>query len=472
MKIAVLPFALCAALLLVPAATQGQSPAKLFTVNNSGDNSDSNPGDRICADANGQCTFRAAVEEVNEGQVQGDIINFALTAGSVIQLTQGISISSFNTSIVGPGARRLTIRPALNTPPFRLIFISGSGIVFRGLTLRNANGYKAYPGAAIATGPGTVRLAEVAIVDNSTATNGGAVANGGEMTIDRSLLSGNTGFGRGGAIYNPAGASLRMINSTLTGNGVGGSGAGVWNAGSVLLVNCTLADNIAASSGPLDPSAHSIFNETGGTVSVLNTIIDGDVAGSPATSLIGAFTSLGNNIVTDARSSTGFTNGINNDQVSNNGTIDPLLEPLGNTGGQTNTRALQSGSPAINAGNNCVWTSSCAAPAQQLRLFWDQRRGFLRGGIFDAVDIGASEFNGATGSASSGIVGSFVPNPTGRYLGSIAVITNSATNEKVYRPVKANGRFAPTSFGNEVYILELLTKRSPGIPPSVIAVPD
>src|SRR5438552_1720069 len=36
-----------------------------FTVNDLGDTSDANAGDQICADSNGQCTLRAALEEAN-----------------------------------------------------------------------------------------------------------------------------------------------------------------------------------------------------------------------------------------------------------------------------------------------------------------------------------------------------------------------------------------------------------------------
>ncbi len=87
--------------------------------------------------------------------------------------------------------------------------------------------------------------------------------------------------------------------------------------------------------------------------------------------MAGAFTSFGNNLITDARNSTGFTDGANGDQVSDNNAIDPLLGDLANNGGQTDTRAILGGSPAIDHGNDCVFNRTCLQPLQNLRLFTD-----------------------------------------------------------------------------------------------------
>ena len=47
------------------AAPQGVAQAATFTVNSTGDTSDSTPGDGICGDEAGKCTLRAAIEEAN-----------------------------------------------------------------------------------------------------------------------------------------------------------------------------------------------------------------------------------------------------------------------------------------------------------------------------------------------------------------------------------------------------------------------
>jgi hypothetical protein len=66
--------------------------------------------------------------------------------------------------------------------------------------------------------------------------------------------------------------------------------------------------------------------------------------------------------------------------------VNPLLGPLQNNGGPTLTHALLTGSPAINAGNNCVLTENGCGDGN-LAMPTDQR-GFGRVGV---VDIGAFE---------------------------------------------------------------------------------
>ena len=86
----------------------------------------------------------------------------------------------------------------------------------------------------------------------------------------------------------------------------------------------------------------------------------------------------------------GLTNGVNNNQV---GVSDVRLAPLANNGGPTQTYALLAGSPALDAGSNCVTDNTCG-----FTLTTDQRGpGFTRkadGPDADAtatVDIGAFE---------------------------------------------------------------------------------
>src|SRR5206468_1891865 len=61
-----------------------------------------------------------------------------------------------------------------------------------------------------------------------------------------------------------------------------------------------------------------------------------------------------NNLISDGTGMTGLTNGTNGNQVGGgaNPVIDPLLTPLGNYGGPTQTMALLPGSPAIAGGVN------------------------------------------------------------------------------------------------------------------------
>ena len=83
------------------------SPAANFTVNSLGDTPDALLADGLCADANGACTLRAAIQQANFAP-PGDIIGFSVTG--VINLTGALPDLSTDITINGPGASQLTVR--------------------------------------------------------------------------------------------------------------------------------------------------------------------------------------------------------------------------------------------------------------------------------------------------------------------------------------------------------------------------
>jgi RTX calcium-binding nonapeptide repeat (4 copies)/Calx-beta domain len=305
------------------------------------------------------------------------------------------------------------------------------------------SGNRATAGGGISNnGPGTVKVANSTFSDNfgvrftlgiPAAVNGAAIFNeGGTVEVTNSTLSGNdAGGGSGGGIYNREGGTVKVTNSTLSGNTVGsffergffgggiyndngtvevtnstlsgnettnaGSrGAGIYNkAGTVTLTNSTLSGNKAnpQNTQPVFPmfsspaSGGGIWN--GGTVNVKNTIIalnsattDPDVSGS--------FASGGYNLIGDGTGSTGFT-AVGDLVGTAAAPIDPLLNPLADNGGSTQTRALQPGSPAINGGDPAFVLTSGPFIGPP---FYDQRGispfNRVSGGI---IDIGAFEYS-------------------------------------------------------------------------------
>jgi hypothetical protein len=66
----------------------GHSTSKIFIVNNDGDTSDGAYADGICADASGNCTLRAALEEARS-QAGNYFITFSLPLPAVLNLTLG-----------------------------------------------------------------------------------------------------------------------------------------------------------------------------------------------------------------------------------------------------------------------------------------------------------------------------------------------------------------------------------------------
>jgi ribosomal protein S28E/S33 len=263
----------------------------------------------------------------------------------------------------------------------------------------------AVDGAAIFNQSGTVEVTNSTLSGNSAGGgSGGGIHNreGGTVKVTNSTLSGNTVgsfFERGlwgGGIYNDNG-TVEVTNSTLSGNEAtskGGQGAGLYNkAGTVTLTNSTISGNKAnpntANTFPgilPDPiSSGAIWN--GGTLNVKNTII---ALNSAATNpdVVGSFASGGYNLIGDGTGSTGFT--AVGDRVGTAAApIDPLLNPLTNNGGSTQTLALQPASPAINGGDPAFVLTSGPFIGPP---FYDQRGispfNRVSGGI---IDIGAFE---------------------------------------------------------------------------------
>jgi hypothetical protein len=170
---------------------------------------------------------------------------------------------------------------------------------------------------------------------------GGGIANRGTLTINNSTVSGNTGYDAtygtvGGGIFN--GATLTINNSTISGNGVGGGtngyksqGGGIFNGGTLTINNGTLSGNGATSGG-------GIYNP--GAATLQNSIVANSPSGGNCS---GSVISHGYNLSGDGTCDFDGTGDLNN--------TDPLLGPLQNNGGPTQTMALLSGSPAIDSGN-------------------------------------------------------------------------------------------------------------------------
>ena len=409
---------------------------------------------------------------------------FSLRNQGAIKLAESLGIGG-NVSIVGPGARRLRIMINETEPqlpePFPLFYIYGSGTnaVIRGLTLTRGVGLESLgqsvAGAMNIAAGVSLFVAECSIVDNSSVGRGGAIQNRGLLTVTRSLFAQNRADDEGGAIRTFPGSTTRIMNSTFSGNKAR-YGGGIYAEGTVVSVNNTFALGQSFASNPEDLSeGRDIYGAAGAQVSLMNTLVVSD-NGHFVPSLFGGFMSLGNNVITDARDSTGFSHGVNGDQVSSSNAINPLIGPLADNGGQTDTHALLTGSPAINAGNTCVFLGPCpTVPGAPVRLFWDQRVGFLRQSIGSTPDIGSYESGNTTASGSVSF-GSINPLPGPRpFLNNSQVIVFEAeTGTRTYSSI---GPATTIRYGSGpapvTRVVEFRSKRAAmQIPPFVLAVPD
>jgi hypothetical protein len=297
---------------------------------------------------------------------------------------------------------------------------SGQTVSIYGLSITGGSAGNPSDGGGI-DNSGTLTVSDSTLSGN-LASLGGGIYNSGSLTVNNSTISSNNANSGGGGGIDNAG-SLTVNNSTLSGNS-GAYGGGILSqSGTVIVIDCTLYDNLVGGGIYNQSGSAAVLNSTitGNTVSgpgnqgggIENTAkltlqdtivagnlaligaVDPDFAGSVSSSLTidGATYTEGYNIIGNNAGSTGFTNGVNGDQVGslspNN--INPELGPLQNNGGPTETMALLSNSPAINAG----------VPNLSSLSEYDQRGpGFDReaGG---RVDIGAFESDFLVGPAAS-----------------------------------------------------------------------
>jgi hypothetical protein len=212
-------------------------------------------------------------------------------------------------------------------------------------------------------------LIDTTVSDNVAGQSGGGIANeAGTLEVTSSTLSGNTAVAAGGGIFNPAGAAADLLNATVSTNAAD-TGGGIYTGGALSFASSTIARNDA-------PTASAIFDPgTPGDArrSIMNTLVEGDCAGSP-------FNSGGYNI-----ESPGDTCGF--DQATDQVGEDQLdLGPLEDNGGPTSTHALLENSVAIDQ----IPESDCVDGADD-PLTVDQRGEPRPAGMGSTCDVGAFE---------------------------------------------------------------------------------
>ncbi len=229
-------------------------------------------------------------------------------------------------------------------------------------------------------GPAVVGIDGLTIIGgNANGARGGGVNNTGAMlTLSNTTFTNNTAA-EGGAVASDTdlgAVRTTLMNCTLTGNAATSRGGGLYNFdGKTLLEHCTITGNTAPTG---EGSGVASYGDTLTGTEVSASIISAN-SSSDVDFVIGAtnnsFTSSDYNLVGTGNATADFNSP--GDQV---GVTDPILAPLGNYGGPTQTMALRAGSPAINAAGASALTTD--------------QRGFNRVG---APDIGAYEFGNAAG---------------------------------------------------------------------------
>ena len=237
--------------------------------------------------------------------------------------------------------------------------------------------------------PGALNVTDSVISGNTdSGFQGGGVddAGTGVASFNRVLFSGNssTGTGGGGGFSQDlSGATSNFTNVTFTGNQAKNNGGALRNGsnGIMNLVAVTVAGNTADSDNTGGGNGGGVFTNSG-TVSVRDSIIanNADLSGG-ALDCSGTIKRLGYELVRDP---TGCTFGGAGDVATGYQTgVDPLLGPLAANGGATQTMALMSGSPALDA----IPAGSCATVEDQRTVARPQGSG---------CDLGAFELQVTT----------------------------------------------------------------------------
>ena len=278
----------------------------------------------------GAGSLRQAVLVANYASTPATITFTNTLSGQTITLTSGelslgstvtIDASSLPAGITlnGGGASRIAF---INT---------GANVTMAGLTFTGGNGVgTVFPGV------------------------GGAAYVLGALTVSNCTFAANSA-NNGGGIYAETGSSVTALACTFSSNAVSFAGGGLSSEATVLVKECTFVGNTAAGAG----SGGGAVNATSANLSL---ILDGcTITGNSAVNQGGGIRRAGGTVIITNCIVAGNTSGIGGTENlagtivitgPNLTTGNPLLAPLGNYGGPTQTMPPMIGSPAIDGCTN------------------------------------------------------------------------------------------------------------------------
>jgi CSLREA domain-containing protein len=274
-----------------------------FTVNTCQDTQDANPGDGVCADASGDCSLRAAVQEANALRIQVRILldacTYTLTSAGPLEdggATGDLDVGAADITVVGAvdalgapasmiegnGDRILDLHGPVQVAVRNVMFQDGS-TRFAGGPIEPGGAIRARRGAA---GDPDLTLHNVQFKRNGAASpigtqgDGGAVYCAGTLVATSVEFEDNASDGLGGALRLEAGArgelrncvfrlnqsqthggavsssgSLRLQSCKVIESSAGGFGGAVHHRDDLSVVDCTLSGNRAFSGGAIASGA-------------------------------------------------------------------------------------------------------------------------------------------------------------------------------------------------------------------------
>jgi len=251
-----------------------------FAVNSTSDVVDAVPGDSLCDDGTGNCTLRAAIMEAN-----------ALSGADTVTLPTGtytLSIAPEPNYAEDTAAAKgdlditedLTLTGAGEASSIvdgdrldRVFDVhDGSTVTISGVTIQN--GYSRTRNGGGIKNAGDLTINDSTITLNESLNHSGGILNSNTLTISNCTISDNKtgGGGSGGGISNSASATI--AGSTIINNICGNGGGGIQNTGTMNISNSTISNNHTAEFG----LAGGIYNSSSGTLTLTNSIVEGNSA--------------------------------------------------------------------------------------------------------------------------------------------------------------------------------------------------
>ncbi|MDP1615569.1 MAG: choice-of-anchor Q domain-containing protein [Methylococcales bacterium] len=380
----------------------------------------------------GACTLINAIENANT-DIDTDGVNTGCPAGSgadsinlgasatytltaINNTTDGDNGLPSISSVVTVNGNNATIKRAGNSPDFRLLHIAPEGaLTVNKLKLTGGNAsvsdYSNYDktGGAILN-RGVLTLNDSILTGNSAANNGGGIGNFyGSATVTNSSIANNRSA-NGGGILNKDGR-LTLTGSTVSGNSsplsnsIVNAGGGSYDcSGFIVLNNSTISGNIGGGIRNQDVNTpfysyrdEDIYYHQQCQLSIGNSTIAGNKGGGVDNRGIML---LKNNLIANNTSDCNNSAALNLSGLNliKNGACNaplrgyPKIGPLLDNGGLTLTHAVLAGSPVIDKAPK----STCPLTDQR-----NIKRDLLKAG---ACDLGAFERMTAIPAAVTGLV--------------------------------------------------------------------
>jgi hypothetical protein len=206
----------------------------------------------------------------------GDTVTFAAGVTGTITLTSGHIAITKSLTVAGPGAAALAVSGNHSSRIFDLN-TAGASVTISGLSLTGGNAVVG--GAVRVNAADTLSLDHTVLSGNTASDFGGALDlnSGATLLLTNSTVANNTAQLSGGAIAASGGTTVTIAGTTISGNSALSNGGGIVqgsSAGATLTIrDSTIAGNTAATDG-----GGIVLSGTGGTALIQDSTVSGNSA--------------------------------------------------------------------------------------------------------------------------------------------------------------------------------------------------